>query len=475
MVGWYTNATNCEWMSPIYIQQENTVLKEGTIIVEGKTPFFANPKRPTKHAYGQLKLIKNTPILQLKSNTPRNRGLAHGFLIAEQIIDFFRFFLLQYYIEPRSCNTYNELVVPQFSDRNQMFYSNDFWEEANGVLEGMKQANINLYIPELARNFSLVDLIAINGYTELPHFLQTTKTPACTQFAMWGASTSQSSLQGGIMGARNMDGELDIRKTTVSHFLLFAVDPSSKTSQRFVSFMFPGFIGTLSGINERGFYSMVNFGQSHPNIQYKNVTILAEVVRQLLMQTDGINTDAKQVETFLKQQFVSQTGGICGYSCVIFMIKNYYPRGLSQKEDPSPAFVYEGDFMGGEMRVAGQAEPVEIQSGILASNHYQLYGVDPVVGSSYNFGHSVYYSSLWRYTAPSQYMRATATQNTHDYNSMLRLMQTSCHGSTEHSIMYYPQQGKVMFYVFVANEKSNTSWDAPYEKPTQFVFDECFA
>lgn len=53
-----------------------------------------------------------------------------------------------------------------------------------------------------------------------------------------------------------MDGECDVRKVTVSHFLLFAVDPAEPGYKRWFSAMWPGFVGTISGINEEGLYSM---------------------------------------------------------------------------------------------------------------------------------------------------------------------------------------------------------------------------
>ena len=57
-----------------------------------------------------------------------------------------------------------------------------------------------------------------------------------------------SDVDGGLIAGRNMDGEVDLRKVTVSHFLLFAVEPSEPGQRRWVSAMWPGFVGTISGI-----------------------------------------------------------------------------------------------------------------------------------------------------------------------------------------------------------------------------------
>ena len=48
----------------------------------------------------------------------------------------------------------------------------------------------------------------------------------CTQFACWGPATAGSDVDGGTVVGRNMDGECDSRKVTVTHLILLAIDPS---------------------------------------------------------------------------------------------------------------------------------------------------------------------------------------------------------------------------------------------------------
>jgi len=114
----------------------------------------------------------------------------------------------------------------------------------------MKASGYSLYINELKRDFNRTDLLAVNAFIE-------SRTPThCTQFGFWDYP-----YLGEIISGRNMDGETDIRKVTVSHFLIFAVDPGSP-KYKFISFMWPGFIGTSSGFNETGLYIMENAGQT---------------------------------------------------------------------------------------------------------------------------------------------------------------------------------------------------------------------
>jgi hypothetical protein len=58
---------------------------------------------------------------------------------------------------------------------------------------------------------------------------------SCTQFACWGERTAGTDVQGGTIAGRNMDGEIDLRRVTVSHFVLFATAPGEAGHKRYVS------------------------------------------------------------------------------------------------------------------------------------------------------------------------------------------------------------------------------------------------
>ena len=82
-----------------------------------------------------------------------------------------------------------------------------------------------LHVPELGRDFAVNDLLYLNDYgvrPEDPPVDNRRGSKECTQFSFWG----ESSTNAGIIAGRNMDGENDFRKITVSHFLALAVTPS---------------------------------------------------------------------------------------------------------------------------------------------------------------------------------------------------------------------------------------------------------
>ena len=94
----------------------------------------------------------------------------------------------------------------------------------------------------------------------------------CSQFCAWGEATAGSDIDGGTIVGRNMDGECDVRKVTVSHFILLASDISADTpsphgereGQRYVSALWPGAIGVQTGFNSAGLWCASNAGSPKP-------------------------------------------------------------------------------------------------------------------------------------------------------------------------------------------------------------------
>mmetsp|Transcript_33010 Transcript_33010/g.71290 ORF Transcript_33010/g.71290 Transcript_33010/m.71290 type:complete len:268 (-) Transcript_33010:41-844(-) len=135
-----------------------------------------------------------------------------------------------------------------------------------------------------------------------------------------------------------------------------------------------------------------------------------------------------------------------------------------------PAFVYEGDRYGGRMRVPGELRPTTHQ-GIMASNHYWSYHVDPRIPAQCN-GQEASFSSLWRYEAGQDLVEALLrTGERFGTATMRRLLQTVSHGTTEHSVIVRPNAMEID--VAFANATAS-AWDAPYLDWTTFHFKELF-
>jgi len=413
------------------------------------TPFSNSPRSAPG---GKLVQIKGHHVLQLSGNA-QARGFAHGKLVAAQIVDFFRFYILE--DKFRSADAY-ESGFAKFLN-SHFAYPEPFATECKAVIEGMRASGENLHIPELNREFSLTDLYAINGYIETRAMRS-----SCTQFAAWGPRTESTDVDGGMVTGRNMDGEIDLRKVTVSHFLLFAVDPSEPDQKRYVSMMWPGFVATISGMNEDGFYAMENAGLTGPGKVVDRLVPIAWTMREMLAKL-GAGTTPDSLQMFI-DQFDNSAGGVSGPGCIMLFATPYTGQ-------TNPAFVFEGDRFGDAIRGDGEVRPLDPHV-LVCSNHHRKYGVDPK-RPGLVFDKAPSFSSLWRYEAGMHKLEGWGRINRRIGTTEMReLLQTVAHGTTEYSIITRPNV--LQFDVAVASMKAEP-WDAPYRKWTTFHFSNVFS
>ena len=423
------------------------------ILLRTPTPFEKKEKR-TKH--GTLKWIKGLPVLHLWG-TATQRGYAHGYLVGPQIIDFFEFYLLEDVW--RTPQHYQSVFVP-FLEKN-LAPPQALLDECDAVIRGMKEAGTNMFVRFLGRDFTRTDLLAVNAYIERRAAFPVPAPSSCTQFAFWGDQTLESELKGGLIAARNMDGECDIRKVTVSHFLLFAVDPAEAGKKRWVSAMWPGFVGTISGINEEGLYSMENAGGSGPGPVPNGVVPCSWIERYALENTGREATPVSILE--MMKSYTCSTGGITAAgSIILWAVPN-----LGQE---APAFFYEGGRTGFAMRKPNAVRPVA-SNNIMASNYHKVYGFDPEK-PDYSLGQHVSFSSLWRYEAGMQTLEAwSRLKKPLGVEEAKQVLQRVAHGTTEYSVIFLANEMRIL--VAVDDLKTNL-WDAPYLKWVEYKFDDLF-
>lgn len=273
-----------------------------------------------------------------------------------------------------------------------------------------------------------------------------------------------------------MDGEIDIRKMTVSHFIVFAVNQTSLKLKSFVSMMWPGFIGSLSAVNEDGLYGMMNVGSTPRVFSIDQAYPVTLLVQRVIDSTSSQDATPQNVQSKL-QNLKSATGGSCSTGCVLLFARPIESTGINPRES---AFIYEGAYQGGLVRIAGQTTDLPGDNVVIATNHFHTYGVDPDIGPRVNFGIPVYFSSLWRYESTSQLLqsweRNTVIRPVTGRERITKLLQTSAHGSTEHSIIVEPSAvaGRHILSISLAKMALPSFWDAPYLEFADFLFNEFF-
>merc|ERR1711879_1136172 len=118
--------------------------------------------------------------------TAYERGFAHGFLLVEQIVDFFEFFVLEDTI--RSKRLYLEEFVPAL--RRLARLTEQFRLGMDGMIAGMRASNISLRT-SLGRDFEDIDIVAMNTYSDAAAWVDSggragVTRSSCSQFVFWG-------------------------------------------------------------------------------------------------------------------------------------------------------------------------------------------------------------------------------------------------------------------------------------------------
>ena len=444
--GWFSSSTGGRW-DPIDLTQSDATGCDFRLRVP---TLFPREDKIIEH--GALRWMKGLPVLQLRG-TAQERGFAHGYLVGKQIIDFFEFYIIE--DSWRSAKRYRDIFVPFLE--GHLNCPAEFLSECDAVIRGMQKSGLNMWVEALGRNFNRTDLLAINAYIERRAASPVAAPSSCTQFAFWGSQKKGD----GLIAARNMDGECDVRKVTVSHFLVHAVDPSESGRKRWVSTMWPGFVGTISGINEEGLYSMENAGASGPG-PVPNGVVPCSWIQRIILEKQGGEATPESVLRMMKP-FACSTGGITAAGSIILWAVPY-------EGQKSPAFVYEGGRTGYAIRTPTEVKPGN-PTNIMAANHHLVYGFDPDRPHE-SLGSPVSFSSLWRYETGRHTLEAwSRLGKSGRREEAIRLLQQVAHGTTEYSVIFLANERRILIAV---DDLKTDMWDAPYKEWADFLFYELF-
>ena len=406
----YQNYEPTGWYSADSGGLDPLVVKKGVDIsginipLKAPTPMGA----PRKTKGGELALVKGRYVLKLYGSSYQ-RGYAHGFLLASQIRDMIEFFNLEF--GARSRRRYEKEVLP-FVKKN-FSYDKSYLEEVRGMLDGMRASGKSLFIPSLNRDVTMDDILALNAYGEWLSL-------SCSSVSAWGKMTENRELKGGLIIGRDMDGENDLRKTTVLDVLIFAVAPEK--GFRYVSVMWPGFIGTYSAMNERGVAAFTHKSNTNSSWKAKGLTPKGLIVREIMMKVDEKDTVAK-IRRVIDSHRV-KTGGAMGVGNNLHIVSPYHCQRY-------PAAIMEDDYYGGATRYPGEFYPKNPYL-VLCCNTFIKYGVSsPEPGLRGR-----------RYSALAKELtRLIERGETIDTREMVKLLSISGNKRTEHAIIFRANEG----------------------------------
>jgi len=190
--------------------------------------------------------------------TPEEMGYAHGYLLGEDIFELATGYALDLFgMTPEEYETLRGLILMLIE------FPDDRVDEAEALVEGMRDAGVDLYRESIGRELDADDVLLINASADMFGV-----DLGCSSVSAWGAATeADAELAGELAMARDLDwtwagSEADLR----DHNIVFAFDPSSGGTQRWVSMAFPGFIGCLSCLNAEGVGAFQNQGNHETSI-----------------------------------------------------------------------------------------------------------------------------------------------------------------------------------------------------------------
>eukprot|EP01047_Picozoa_sp_COSAG01_P005714 COSAG01_NODE_198_length_22280_cov_21.529775_31_plen_685_part_00 len=510
--------------------------------------------------HGTLGWRKGCTILHLRGGSPYARGLAQGRLLARLILDF-----LEFYIIEDAVGGPARYAVLHAAFASRFFaVSPAFAQECEGIVEGIIQADdcrSGGVVLSLGRVVDVTDIVCLNAPTLIGYTLQewsAGRLPVgdnglevaaekvveavgdgeCTQFCGWNHATAGTDVDGGTIIGRNMDGECDVRRVTVTHFLLLAVDPGAvgpgeRSGLRYISALWPGAVGVQTGLNSAGLWAASNAGSKKPapfgngggGSEHTQHPLNSAAIRNLLTANcNGDDSDRRRQRPLAAplsatmvlealHREAAPSGGI-RISGQCMMIGQPYQDGTGG------GMVYEGDHTGGAVRFARGSQarnnvPPYLQDALVVANHNMVRGALYVharvclrvqstshlvsklwlgceaegsqfggqfgAGPAEVWGVSVSFSSLWRYQAGASRLSALRRAGVGiGTREMKGLLQTVTAGMTEHSIVANLNTLEIEVAFCAAEEEgagegsSSVLWDAPYSRWHAFHFDDLF-
>jgi len=382
---------------------------------------------------GALLTVKNHRVLRLSGDDPRERGFAHGYLLAREIRD--------------DCDAALQSLPnfgPQKFERNLAPWAqrNFVWDadataELDGVFDGM-QARLGadgLRSAALNRPLTRDDIVAINVLAD--YF-----GPACSGFAAWGKRTPD----GEVLHARTLDFPLG-PKAVADQIIVVSEAMRSRSKDRskrqaWAAVGWPGLIGVYSGMNSAGLVICVHDGFNCKHGGREGDCIARSLLlRRMLESIDPADSDPAEAGAQMAAAYPAACGNL-------FQLT--WPRAAAEKLSGTPSAVLE--FDAADRNVSMRRET---QSGVLVLTNHDRVRCPPIACA--------------RYTSIMEGLEMLARQGTPiGLMEARKLLMAAEQPVAAHSVYFYPDK----LELHVALTRGNVM--SPRVAPTAFTWKELF-
>lgn len=178
-------------------------------------------------------------------------GYAYGYLKGDAVVELMHSYILQL-LPPALYELVHDIVPFLFT------MPAPYHEEAQGLIDGARDAGAALFIEPLGREFGVNDLLLANAVGDIGAM-------ACSSQIAWDQATeSDARLNGETAVVRNLDWMLagPDRFALTEATIVVVFSPSDPGAPAVASVAFPGYLGCLSCMNANGTTAVVNIAHN---------------------------------------------------------------------------------------------------------------------------------------------------------------------------------------------------------------------
>lgn len=283
-----------------------------------------------------------------------------------------------------------------FVDQIHEMIPSDFWVDFLHKLIILANRNMAQHIPQEYReeiySISLSCTDRYNSYGspyvrqlnyhaahDIGHAMQEYMLVGCSSFACWAEQSEEGSL---IVG-RNFD--FYVGDNFAKNKVVLFVEPDS--GYKFASISWPGMMGVLSGMNEKGLTITINAAKGKiPTSSAMPISLLARNILQYASNIEEAYAIAQGYETFVSESLLI---GSASDNCAAII-----------EQTPSQIALYKSDT-----------------SRVICTNHYQS---STFAFDEYNVENIATSDSPYRYARVAELLDATTPLNVHEAAGILR-------------------------------------------------------
>lgn len=233
---------------------------------------------------GSIEYIGDIRVLNLWGSWTE-MGFAHGYLLGPDIKEVFA----NYFLELVGGASNYELIRMYFEEYFEV--PDELIDYTQGMIAGISDS-ISIYSDSLGRYLDYIDICVTSSMPDLSALAGVNSFLLCTSVSGWSNGTAgDPELNGAPAVSRNLDYYIDKDGFILENNILITFDPDE--GQDWISIGFPGFAGTLSGMNESGVSACLNMGNNQGTVQYTSPFIPICMAQALGLSDTDFNSSGQ--------------------------------------------------------------------------------------------------------------------------------------------------------------------------------------